>query len=237
MWGSPLLFSTITRPHGLELASVRRSTSVPASGTWVIAVWRTGTHSAFAVGTAVTSAPAECRDERVETLVVSQPLTPVMAGGGVFDLEGRLLGVVLPCGDRMVAMTPDAIDRMAAAAATADPSERAARRFGVQLAPLREDEARFFSQASGVLIREVWSGSIADGAGLTPGDIVTAVDGRTVDSAHDFLDSVAHSSMLRVRRGRTGSEVSLATPAENGTRGVHLSPAPSLRVDRVLPGS
>jgi serine protease Do len=158
-----------------------------------------------------------------------------MAGGGLFDLEGRLLGVVLPCADRMAAVTADAVERIRTSLQATDENADLAMRYGLGLSPLDENEARYFGRAEGLLVREVWDGSFAARAGVAPGDVVVAIGDRPIDSAGAFLSAAPESAPITIRRGRTTMRLPIAPQA--GALGLQLTPGTSLRVDRVFEGS
>ncbi len=50
---------------------------------------------------------------------------------------------------------------------------------------------RVYGFKNGVLVQEVQPGGPADKAGLKPGDIITAIDGRTIKDGNDLVDEIA----------------------------------------------
>jgi len=80
------------------------------------------------------------------------------------------------------------------------------------------------ARGQGLRVRSVWPGSPAAKAGLSPGDVVTSLDGRPVENREDFdtaLASVGPGRTLAItyrREGaeRTGRVTSQATPEDLG---------------------
>ena len=96
-----------------------------------------------------------------------------MTGGGLFDLDGNLLAVVTPCGERFTAVAADGVAE--------NPARRAVpggavccgtTGCGSNRSPCPSQE--YFALHAGLLVREVWAGYRADEAGLEPGDVLVA---------------------------------------------------------------
>jgi serine protease Do len=64
------------------------------------------------------------------------------------------------------------------------------RRLGVSVVPLSDQLAAYFGVKEGVLVSEVSSGTPAATAGIQAGDVITAVNGRTVLSSADVVREV-----------------------------------------------
>jgi PDZ domain-containing protein len=243
--GPTLPLSTWSMSSGLSAASpARRAQALPKGGDWIVAVWRTDTAPAFTVGTFGLSSPVMCGATQVQELVSSVAFTGAMAGGGVFDIDGGLLAVVLPCGGRLVAVATVSIqailDRQDGVEA------QLLDRFGVKLAPLSAEEARYFKTSEGLLVREVWSGYPADAAGIQPGDIVTAVNGVSVAKTEDFSPRMTPedtSLELTLSRGatrltRTLTQAPGAEPTESHGTGLVIERSDAAyRIESVRKGS
>jgi serine protease Do len=67
------------------------------------------------------------------------------------------------------------------------------RRLGLELVPLTGQLAAYFGVRNGVLVSAVLPESPAASAGLKAGDVLTAVNGRTVRDVEDVLDEVTQS--------------------------------------------
>ena len=97
---------------------------------------------------------------------------------------------------------------------------------GVAAAPLTDDMKQIAGTDRGVLINSLKDGSPAAQAGLLPGDVVTAIDGKDVDTPTDLVDRVrGHKpgDTIRIDYYRSGkkrsAEAKLGTwPAEERRR-------------------
>ncbi len=80
------------------------------------------------------------------------------------------------------------------------------RRMGVSIVPLSDQLATYFGVKEGVLVSEVASGTPAASAGIQAGDVITAVNGRSVMSSADLVREVREAdagSTIEVRLTRT----------------------------------
>ncbi len=66
-------------------------------------------------------------------------------------------------------------------------------RLGIVLMPLSEQLRTYFGASEGVLVSEIDAGSPAAEAGLRAGDVITQVDGASVDSSADVVRAVAEA--------------------------------------------
>jgi serine protease Do len=79
------------------------------------------------------------------------------------------------------------------------------RRMGVAVLPLSDQLATYFGVKEGVLVSEVTNGTPAASAGIQAGDIITAVNGRSVMSSADLVREVREAdagSTIEVRLTR-----------------------------------
>jgi membrane-associated protease RseP (regulator of RpoE activity) len=65
---------------------------------------------------------------------------------------------------------------------------------GVSVTPVTGQLADYFGVKSGVLVSSVWENTPAAAAGIKAGDIITAVDGRSVTSAADITDAMRRAT-------------------------------------------
>jgi S1-C subfamily serine protease len=247
-WGPHVPVTAMRRPDtALALSPVHRRTTAVEPGDWVVAVWRTREGRAFAMGTALQTARLTCGTISTEEVLCSLPLSETMTGGGLFDAAGSLVGVIASCGDRVRAITPGGVDAMLARAATAE--QQLLIRFGLVAGALDPDERAYFEPAEGVLVREVWTGSPSDAAGLEPGDLILSLDGTPL-AAPDRLAPLAASermpATLGIRRGRR--PLTISVPASGAASDPKTGPAPTVGllweppargfpVETVVPGS
>jgi len=246
-------------PH-LPIAALRTSPTLglrpprrqPATrlnpGSWTLALWRRDRDLSFAPAHFLGTAPVKCGERIVDELVANVTWTGEMAGGGVFDLDENLVAIIVPCAERFVAVTTDGIADLLREAQSLE--GRLVGRFGLGLEPPTETEQRFFGQSEGLLVREVWTESLSDLAGIFPGDILVAIDGTPVTSM-DQLETIAAITEVEsfdlnvLRRGETVN-IHLATnaPVIEGpalppdAEGLMWKPPPTgLLVEQVTPGS
>jgi len=93
-------------------------------------------------------------------------------------------------------------------------------RLGVQLLPLSDQLATYFGVKDGVLVASVVAESPAARAGLKAGDVITAVNNRTVSDAGDVLNEISRGeSALSLTVMRDKKEVAIkATVPESQPR-------------------
>jgi serine protease Do len=235
------------RVRGLPEPPARAAAISPRPGDWVLAVWRRNGDHAFVPGHYLESEMTTCGEDVVEEVSSSLSLSAEMAGGGLFDLDGSLLAVILRCGEGYAAVTLDSVSRLLADGRTL--AGRLLARQGLRVAALDDESRRHLRVESGVLVSEVWTGYPAAAAGLRPGDVIQGLDGGPVGSPEDLRPLVSPATepswTLRVRRGRRTVEVGLgsasATPAgpeEREESGVRLlAPSRGYPIGSVLPGS
>ena len=116
-------------------------------GDWLVAVWRTERQRAFAATTFLQPAPVRCGVSQLEEVVSTLSFTPAMAGGGLFDLDGRLLGVILPCGPRFAAISVAGVQAVLDGSQTVE--QRLLSLYGLALGPLTEPEKLHFKRPGG----------------------------------------------------------------------------------------
>ncbi len=214
IWGPRVPLAAVVIGDGLAgLRAVRNAATIPESGTWVLGVWRVGRDRGFAPGSYLQSAAVTCGERRLQEVVSSLSLTHMMVGGGLFDIDGGLLAVILPCGDRVAAIATASVAAILSQADTTE--QRVLARYGLVLGALSEDEAAYFELSDGVVIREVWTGYRGAESGLLPGDIIDGIDGAVVTAPGD-LGALAEAPgdqalELSVRRG-TGTLTLTLTP-------------------------
>jgi serine protease Do len=86
------------------------------------------------------------------------------------------------------------------------------RRMGVSIVPLSDQLAAYFGVKEGVLVSEVSSGTPAATAGILAGDVITAVNGRSVMSSADLVREVRDAepgSTIDVRLTRNHKEMTV----------------------------
>jgi serine protease Do len=91
------------------------------------------------------------------------------------------------------------------------------RRLGMSVVPLSDQLATYFGVKEGVLVSEVSTGTPAATAGIQAGDVITAVNGRSVLSSADLLREVRNADAgstldLRLTRNRKEMSVKVTLP-------------------------
>jgi serine protease Do len=96
-------------------------------------------------------------------------------------------------------------------------------RFGLTLAPLTDQLAAYFGVKEGILVSAVEPSSPAALAGIRAGDVLTAIDGRTVRTAADVAASLrtARGASVDVRlvRDKKDMAVKVRVPEDQLQRG------------------
>lgn len=246
-WGPELPISVLTiRPDATALVSARRSDARPDTGDWIVGVWRTETAPAYGIGNVRQMSQAMCGDTPVQELASSLSLTSETAGGGVFDLDGGLLAVILPCQQRLVAVATTSIEAILQRGTS--PEQRLEARYGLSVEPLSSEAREYFKSTEGLLVRSLWIDHLADKAGIWPGDIVTTVNGQAVTTVSDLAARLADADAkgdVTIQRGRRRLTVILGAtddaPAPGSAVGAGLvmekPPPTTYAIGSVLPGS
>jgi serine protease DegQ len=220
---------------------------MPATGDWIVGVWRTGAAPTYGIGNVRQMSYTTCDDTPVQELESSLSLSSMAAGGGVFDLDGGLLAVILPCRERLVAVATTSIATILQRGTS--PEQQLEARYGLSVGPMSSEAREHFKSTAGLLVRTVWIDHVADKAGIWPGDIVTALNGQAVTTVADLVARLAGadaSGDVTVRRGRRRLTITLvatgdAPPAPGTAAGAGLvleQPAPTTYpIKSVLPGS
>ena len=249
IWGPRVSLAAVELGDGLAgLRAVSSPTAIPEAGTWVLAVWRAGPERGFAPGNYLQSVPATCGERRVQEVASSLAPTRMMVGGGLFDIDGGLLAVMLPCGDRIAAIATSSVAAMLTQADTSE--QRLLARYGLVVGALSTDEAAYFELNDGVMVREVWTGFRGHEAGLLPGDIIQSLDGAAVTAPGGLVvlgEPPGEQALeLSVRRGATTLTIALSEndieeipdlAAMPGAGLVWDAPPEPYRIDAVLPDS
>ena len=242
-WGAgDTLITTLPNRPVVVLRAPRRDTTrapllVPSDsmrGEWAVIVARRsdgGMVSAVSVvGGRLTTT---CGGQPVREYVITTPSHDAFAGGALFDLSGRAVGMVIRCGSRLAALPAGEIARLLAA--TDSLGVTVHQRFGFTARAMDDATRRYFGADSGRLVVAVVDGTPAARAGWQPGDIIVQIDGaRLGDMNAGVLDSLADSTGHSVTLRRNGSlrstRLSVDSPdsSTRGGLGVRLGGASSL---------
>jgi S1-C subfamily serine protease len=93
------------------------------------------------------------------------------------------------------------------------------RRLGVSVTPLSDQLAAYFGVKDGILVSEVLENTPAAAAGLKAGDVITAANGRSVQSVADLTREVRETQPgstieLRITRDRKETTLKAAMPSQ-----------------------
>ena len=201
--GPHLPLALLDIPETDEFIPVRRRAADTLDpGAWTIFVSdRQG--AGFSPATYVETAEVPCQGRSVRDVVTSVALGPELAGAGLFDLDNRLLAVVLPCDGRFVAVTADDVDALAQEAGSV--RARIAQRYGMALDAVSPEEQAHLGVAFGLLVRDIWGGDLADTAGLRPGDVVVAINAELIQDVEQLAPLADGIAPVR-RRAADGEE-------------------------------
>jgi serine protease Do len=196
------------------------ATSDSLRGQWAIIAARTSDGSLISaagiVGGRATSTCGAIRD--VAEYLVGVPIPDAFAGAGVFDLDGRLRGIVARCASRLAVLPASTVMRLLPDRDSLGADTR--RWFGAVLQPVDSTTRDHVSADSGLLVTEVLRASPADRAGWQPGDVISQINGIAVGGAvtSAMIDSVAPSDTATVVLLRAGRRVTtrLAPTAGDG---------------------
>ena len=201
--GPHLPLALLDIPETDEFIPVRRRAADTLDpGAWTVFVSaRQG--AGFSPATYVETAEVPCQGRLVRDVVTSVALGPELAGAGLFDLDNRLLAVVLPCDGRFVAVTADDVDALAQEAGSV--RARIAQRYGMALDAVSPEEQAHLGVAFGLLVRDIWGGDLADTAGLRPGDVVVAINAELIQDVEQLAPLADGIAPVR-RRAADGEE-------------------------------
>lgn len=188
-WGPRLPLAAVQTPEGMpEVVAVRRLETSVSPGDWIVAVWRTDRGRLFAPANFLQTTTTSCGEVVVEEVMSTLALARTMAGGGLFDVDGNLLAVILPCDGRLSAVTADSVDAVLVRATTLE--RRLIAQYGLDVSVPTDEEKHYFETSAGVIVRALWMGYVADEAGLVPGDVIVALNGRPVGVPGDLEELV-----------------------------------------------
>ena len=215
--GDTLITTFADRPIAALLRSGADTMRVPPvatsdslRGQWALLAARTRDGSLIsAAGIVGGRATTTCGESgNVAEYLVGVPIPDEFAGAGVFDLDGRLRGVVARCAGRLAVLPASTVMRLLPDQASLGAA--ALRLFGAVLQPIDSATRPYFAADSGLLVTEVFEASPADRAGWQPGDVVSEINGIAVGSAisRAVVDSVSPSDSATVVLLRAGRRLS-----------------------------
>jgi S1-C subfamily serine protease len=241
--GPHLPIAAFRTSRDAQANSVAFAQSNPPSGEWILAVWRDGTRRSLSPGTFVETMETRCGHVPAEVIRSTIAIDTTMAGAGVFDIDGGLVGIVAVCEDGAAILSHRSVTDLIARGRSLE--SRLLAVFGFRAEPPSLDEAAHLKITDGALVREVWNGYPADRSGLWPGDVILEIDGRRVGASADLAPMLerAKASAVTIQRGAHQIAITIALEppeaqaADKGSGVVLESDRQGHRIDAVTPGS
>lgn len=168
----------------------RVAASTASAGAWVIAVWRGSDRAlAWSEGQYLRTGRENCGDLMpAQTLSSTLPLEPEMAGAGVFNIEGALVGIVGRCDEGLAILGTQAIELLFGR--TDGLGDRMLYRYGMRMDLPTEAERAALSVEKGLLVHEAWAGYQGYASGLRPGDVILSMDGIELEMMDELAKLV-----------------------------------------------
>ncbi len=165
------------------------------------------------------------RSQQMRLLQTSAAVNPGNSGGGLFDENGYLIGIVnaksagseieglgfaIPSND--VKTITDEIISGGTSQSSGQQSTQNGVKLGVTLININDEQTAAMYRVSeyGVYVIQVQSGSNASNAGIQAGDRIVSVNGETIDHADDVSDALQKLSVgdtMRMTVSRGGTEI------------------------------
>ena len=227
VFGPHIPIATVRMSDIQGLAVPRRQAATALrTGSWILAVWRRERTMKFVPAHFLGTAQVRCSERPVEELLSNVTWTRDMAGGGLFDLDGSLIAVILPCGDRFVATGVSSVETMLRDGRSVE--GRVLGRYGVRFGfPTESEQEHFGRGGPAVIVREVWTGTLADEAGLRPGDLLLAINAEPIGILEQLepLGGALDLETLDVAVQRGETIVTAMLPADRAMRDETHEPA------------
>ena len=203
---------------------------------WVVVAARQPDGSlAWSVGMHGGTTVSRCGPAEYRQLVLGVPLAAAFLGGGVFDLDGHLLGIVARCGESYSALAVTEI------AGIIEAPGRTAEHAGLEVTRLDSLARSYFTADSGVLVSGLLLGSPIYSAGLRPGDVIALIDGSPAGTPAEVSAAISSDTPpreLAVLRGGQLRRLVLPSAATARSLGLAVAdPADELTLTSVVPGS
>ena len=210
-------------------------------GEWVIAMG-----NPFGLGGTVTAGIVSALGRNIgdspydQFIQTDAPINEGNSGGPLFNLQGQVIGVntaiISPSGGSVGIGFAIPSNTVRTIVADLRKSGHVTRGYlGVEAQPITPamQQALHLPSANGALVASVQSGTPAERAGLHPGDVITAVDGKTVKNPRDLaLDITAikpgDTVHLRVLDNGNASNLAVALATlPNNVEAANTPPSPS----------
>lgn len=226
-------------------ATPRYSAEFFTAGGWAMAAWRTEDgRLSYSAGQYLGSARNACKGIEATELRTNISLSEQMYGGGLFDVDGVLMGVVVRCDGELAVIDVGTLERSFRPPQIV--AERLMARYGMLAGELSPVARQALSAEYGLQVQEVWTGWEAHRAGLLPGDVIVSIESQPTTSMADLEPLVLPVARelfdLQILRQGTKRRIRLSARAEGGARfgprGLAVAdPTGGYAVTAVEPGS
>ena len=188
----------LIKVEGGPFPFVKLADKAPRIGDWVLAVG-----NPFGLGGTVTAGIVSARGRDIgasaydDFIQIDAPVNKGNSGGPSFDTEGNVIGVntaiFSPSGGSVgIAFDIPADTVKSVISQLKDHGSVTRGWIGVQIQPVTQDiaDSLGLKKAEGALVAEPQADSPAVKAGIEAGDVITAVDGKTVKDARDLAKKI-----------------------------------------------
>jgi serine protease Do len=189
----------LLKVDGKDFKYVDFATDSPKVGQWVLAVG-----NPFGLGGSVTAGIISANGRDIgsgpydDYLQIDAPVNRGNSGGPTFNMHGQVVGVntaiFSPSGGNVgIAFAIPAKIVQDVVSDLRDDGEVTRGWLGVQIQPVTKDiaESLGIEETKGALVADAMSDGPASGAGIKTGDIITAINGKAVDSPKALSETIA----------------------------------------------
>lgn len=208
--------ATLQAPASTTLVPVRRAPPDQVlPGSWILVVGRRSDGNYLYIPVLFTGLErVSCGGTAFQEVGTSVPLNRELAGSGVFDESGGLIGLVVDCADRVIAVAPMGVSAAILSARTAE--GQILGRYGFRVSVMSELAGEVFGTTQALLVTEVWDEWPAGRAGIAPGDLIVRV-GTTPAAGTEAIRKLAsvpagEPLQMTVARGRQTRTIQLPPP-------------------------
>jgi S1-C subfamily serine protease len=208
----------------LGAPALQPAAAPPRVGQVAIAVARSWSNAVTVTGGLLSVIGGPLRTGRrrsIEQVIrVSAPMHEGFAGGALVDTAGNLVGITTAAAIRGLGVVIPSGIAWASARALLEGGlpKQGHLGIGVQVARVSQSQASVSGRETAMLVMAVVPGSPAEAAGLLVGDLLLAIDGRTLEEPDDLVDAlrgniVGKATRLDLLRGDSLTSLT-ATVAE-----------------------
>jgi serine protease Do len=210
--GRPARVIGVDKATDLAVIKIETSSPLPTvklgnSDTTAVGDWVEAIGSPFALSQTVTAGIISAKNRTIEPGASGQfqhfiqtdaAINPGNSGGPLLNMNGEVIGVntaiyTQSAGYQGIGFAMPSNTVAEVYNDLISPSHKVTRgSIGIQFRPgLSGAVNRVYGFKNGVLVQEVTAGGPAEKAGLKPGDIITAIDGRSIKDGDDLVNEIA----------------------------------------------